>query len=336
MAAFLFASPRADDLLMGSDQGVSKTVDETTQIAAQAGARKNVARPRAGRRGETNPQTDAPQPLDVWLEGLRPEAVAVIAARTALRVAPLLSRDTRPPPSAEGVSALLALRHAVFRASALARVAAKYPAAANGLNATALIAAARAAAARSAVAAQGFAHWGAFIAAPALAAAADAAEAAATPALARAPASADAAGPFAIPLAAPGRPSFLAAYVTADGAVRTAVRFDAAAEPRLGVPGLADSPLWPQGPADWTEAAWRGLKLAFPPDEGWDVWIDWYEDRMRGGSRGEAHELVFVSAPLDVWDEGPAAANAWIKEHLPKASAGPRRLKASKLLSRRV
>ena len=57
------------------------------------------------------------------------------------------------------------------------------------------------------------------------------------------------------------------------------------------------------------EGAWDGLRLALPRDEGWDVWIDWYEDRLRGGSGGEAHELVFVSAPLDLWDKGPSAAS---------------------------
>jgi hypothetical protein len=34
-------------------------------------------------------------------------------------------------------------------------------------------------------------------------------------------------------------------------------------------------------------------------------------------SRGETYELVFARVPLGVWDKGPAAANAWIKAHLP-------------------
>jgi len=40
---------------------------------------------------------------------------------------------------------------------------------------------------------------------------------------------------------------------------------------------------------------------------------------LRGGSRGEASELVFASVPPDVWEKGPAAANAWIEAHLPKS-----------------
>jgi hypothetical protein len=95
--------------------------------------------------------------------------------------------------------------------------------------------------------------------------------------------------------------------------------FDASALQKLGVRELADFRLWSRSDAEWVAGAWQGLKLALPEDEGWDIWIDWYEDRLRGGSRGEAHELIFVMTPLDVWDKGPAAANAWIKSHLPGA-----------------
>ena len=52
------------------------------------------------------------------------------------------------------------------------------------------------------------------------------------------------------------------------------------------------------------------------------MWIDWYEDRLRGGSRSEAYELVFASVPLDVWKQGPTAANVWIREHLPLSVQG--------------
>ena len=45
-------------------------------------------------------------------------------------------------------------------------------------------------------------------------------------------------------------------------------------------------------------------------------------DAAVGVPGGEAHELVFVSAPLDLWDKGPSAANAWIKEHLQKEFGG--------------
>ena len=324
---------------------MSKTVDEMTQIAAATKSARRLHSPplapmslapppgrRAYRRRGTKPESNDQESLEVWLGGQSPEVVAAIAARTALRVAPLMYRDARKVRSANDASAFLALTSAVFRASALARVAAKYPTCANALNATALVAAARAAAA-AAVVAQDFAFWAVGIAAPALAAAADAASARSLAAAADARALA---APCVIPLAAPAGPSFLACYATADWALRAEIRFDASAERKLGAHGLADLRLWSQGVADWVEGAWEGLKLALPRDGGWDVWIDWYEDRLRGGSRGEAYELVFVSAPLEVWDKGPAAANAWIKEHLPKDPGDSRLPETRKPLPWRV
>ena len=278
------------------------SVEDRGRGYANRGAdrRAQSSRRLADRRRGTKPEINDQEPLEDLLKGQSPGGAAAIAARTALRVAPLMFRDARKARSAKEVSAFLVLTSATFRASALARVAVKYPTRANMLNAAALVAAARAAAAAAADAAAADAvGWAILTSASALAAAADAA-------------------PSAIPLAAYDGASFPAVYATADGALRAEIRFDAYALQKLSAHGLADLPLWSRGAADWAEPAWEGLRLALPRDEGWDVWIDWYQDRLRGGSGGEAYELVFVSAPLDVWREGPAAANAWIKEHLPK------------------
>jgi hypothetical protein len=67
----------------------------------------------------------------------------------------------------------------------------------------------------------------------------------------------------------------------------------------------------------WASDAWARLRATLPKDEDWDVWIDWYEERLRGGSRGEDYELIFASVPQEDWDKGPAAINGWIREHLP-------------------
>ena len=61
------------------------------------------------------------------------------------------------------------------------------------------------------------------------------------------------------------------------------------------------------------------LLSALPNGQGWEIWFDWYQQRQRGGSRGEEYELVFAGVPQEEWDNGPAAANAWIKAHLPKS-----------------
>jgi hypothetical protein len=75
-------------------------------------------------------------------------------------------------------------------------------------------------------------------------------------------------------------------------------------------------PLWLRGQPDWVRDAWRSFRGEATLARRWDVWIDWYEQRLRGGSRGEEYELVFASVPQEEWDKGPAAANAWIRARL--------------------
>jgi hypothetical protein len=106
----------------------------------------------------------------------------------------------------------------------------------------------------------------------------------------------------------------------ADTDVWEEVHADARVVQEIGVIGLADLPLWARGKPTWADAGWIGLKTGLSTrNEDWEVWIDWYEQRLRGGSCGEAYELVFASVPQEVWEQGVAAANAWIKAHLPRA-----------------
>ncbi len=104
----------------------------------------------------------------------------------------------------------------------------------------------------------------------------------------------------------------------ADAAAWNQIRSDIEATQRDGVGTLLGAPLWRQREPTWVRPAVESLRVALPGDEDWDVWFDWYEQRLRGGSPGEAYEVVFGSVPQEEWDKGPAAANAWIKAHLPK------------------
>jgi hypothetical protein len=87
---------------------------------------------------------------------------------------------------------------------------------------------------------------------------------------------------------------------------------------------MVDNPLWTRGAPDWAMDAWVGLRAALPGREDWDVWFDWYEERIRGGSRGEDYELIFVSVPPDCWNQGPAKANSWISGELVRKSVNKR------------
>jgi hypothetical protein len=66
------------------------------------------------------------------------------------------------------------------------------------------------------------------------------------------------------------------------------VRSDAAKLLESDPSAVLDRPLWSRGAPKWSTDAWIELRslIQSGQDWNWDVWIDWYEDRQRGGSRG--------------------------------------------------
>jgi hypothetical protein len=123
----------------------------------------------------------------------------------------------------------------------------------------------------------------------------------------------------------------------ADDDADAATRADAIAiEQGRTVGQLVAMPLWIGGQqmpepiaVAWTEL--RRTLLAAGDD--WDVWVRWYQDRLDGRpSLGEAFDLAVATLPNDLWEQGPRAVNARIKEliaehtppdPIPAQGAGP-------------
>ena len=95
---------------------------------------------------------------------------------------------------------------------------------------------------------------------------------------------------------------------------------------RLGRPGALERE------PGWASSSWHNLVAALPKDEDWDLWIDWYEARLEGRSDPEEVELVYATVPLEKWNAGPAAANAWVKEQLQRLREEKREEEASEPL----
>ncbi len=273
-------------------------------------ADKRIDRNRAGRTpqapaSEARPAADlrigGRASLEAWLKGQSREAAVAIAARAALRVAPVVRLGASEAFDEKAASQLADLVAGIFRAAALARLAAKYPSRRKELRAAAAADAASSAA-RATAAATGAA--GAAQAERAARAAFAAAYSARVAFAADAPAAAGIAADCAIL-----HPAYVQWQQVLDDATLIA---------RGGTNAAIDAPLWSRGPPPWAADAWAKLKADLPKGEDWEVWIDWYEERLRGGSRGEAVERVFATVPPEVWDKGPAAANAWIKARLPQ------------------
>ena len=83
-------------------------------------------------------------------------------------------------------------------------------------------------------------------------------------------------------------------------------------------PVAIDLPLWTGDAPNWAKDAWASIQETLPKDEDWEVWIDWYEERLRGGSRGEAYELVFASVPQEEWTKARRPRTVGSRTHLPK------------------
>ena len=297
---------------------MSDTADEIADIAQGIAGRMRLATagPSAAPAVLPIEEPDDPefrivdeQSLRAWLERQTREVAVTISTRAALRLTPLASSGTSK--RAEFVATM-------FRAVALGRVAGKYPTRVSEYrgardaahDAASALADAYASARRPSQSLAGAARAAAYVAA--------APDVAADAAAART-VSVAAAAPAATALAAGSPPpSGAAASVAWDE-----VRHDAATAMRLGADGLADAQLWSRDPPQWAQDGWVYLRAALPTGDEWGVWLDWYEDRLRGVSRGEAYELAFVNVPKEEWDKGPAAANRWIREHLsPRAAPG--------------
>ena len=102
-----------------------------------------------------------------------------------------------------------------------------------------------------------------------------------------------------------------------DAAVAAAVRGDAEViETGTSVTGLTGSKLWIGQPPESIAVAWEQTQIyLLALKEDWDVWVRWYGDRLAARpSLGEAFDIAVATLPDELWEQGPAAVNARIKE----------------------
>jgi hypothetical protein len=205
-----------------------------------------------------------------WFEA-QPSSVAVtIAARSALRVFPLIVTSKRSGPEVRFFNALLL---PCLRAAAAAHFAF------YGVEPDAIYAAARAAgAAARAAGANDNAYTAAIRAADGAYAAARAADATTAAYLA----SDD---------AAPDDAAFIEAVQTPEHRAARAMQMNG-------------RPLWPEGVPPRIDEAWVRLKamLLARKSEDWPVWIDWCEDRLAG--RLADPDLARIRLPNELWEKG--------------------------------
>ena len=315
------ARPLSSYSLSDSEQQMTDAADEIESIAEEIAKRKST-RPVMMNQAAVTSRTsaiagarptllevDGRDSLETWFGNQTVQTALAVAARCLLRVVPLAVVEVPLRSTCFQVSDLAS---AAFQAAALARVLAKFPHKADELRSVADSAVGAAASAAIAAADAGDAAANAALAAARHAGRAASALAATPDQVARACAfaadSAAAACAFAAESVAEAAP--------ADAAWRE-IRSDLAMSQESHAPQIVDLPIWARGVLLWAKQTSARLRTVLPSEEGWEVWEKWYKDRLHGGSRGEAYEMVFVSAPSElIWK--PAAINSWIKKNLPK------------------
>ena len=76
---------------------------------------------------------------------------------------------------------------------------------------------------------------------------------------------------------------------------------------------LTNSALWPRGMPEWVSIGWQELrKDLLESNQGWEVWTNWYDDRLKGSNANDELELARATIPDEVWRQPPEAVNAYI------------------------
>ena len=80
---------------------------------------------------------------------------------------------------------------------------------------------------------------------------------------------------------------------------------------------LANSKLWPGNEPNWVRPSWDELRFSLlNADEYWEVWITWYEARLRGDTTNQDEEIARVTIANEIWEQDEDTINTHIKELL--------------------
>ena len=78
------------------------------------------------------------------------------------------------------------------------------------------------------------------------------------------------------------------------------------------VASLSEKALWLHGTPVWASRRWADFKDRLPDEEGWWVWVRWYEARLAGRELDTSLEFDLLKIPSMDWRQGSAHINGII------------------------
>lgn len=80
---------------------------------------------------------------------------------------------------------------------------------------------------------------------------------------------------------------------------------------------VSSAKLWVGGEPKWFDRSWRRLKdVLLERREGWELWVDWFERRIRGARPGLLTASVILDIPDELWGEGPDELNRYLHREI--------------------
>lgn len=86
------------------------------------------------------------------------------------------------------------------------------------------------------------------------------------------------------------------------------------------VASVSGNGLWLDDIPVWVSERWRDLKNSVPDNEGWQVWIDWYQACLAGSAAEKTLEHVLSAIPSETWKSNVSEINERIKKSIQSQS----------------
>ena len=86
------------------------------------------------------------------------------------------------------------------------------------------------------------------------------------------------------------------------------------------VSSVSGNGLWLDDIPEWVSERWRDLRNSIPDNEGWRVWIDWYEACLTGSPTEKTLEHVLPTIPSEIWNSDVSEINERIRKSIQSQS----------------